>query len=221
MLPSEKFGFIGPFAWLVDQPMPVIVGVCLLITPGLPMIIAPLLESRWLPLRRALQFGAFFPGDVFLSLGVAFLLWAGRFLPAKEAWYQSPWFHLVVAVGAFVVAGLLTLMELKAPESAAYAWPVRTRKSPTKLYHNFALYGGYGYLGVTALISCAAGGLVWTSLFGITVAGPWIYFLMTDNKAPEEIRTDRLRFAHIADWKPIWANGWRVRTVEQLRAAGA
>lgn len=216
MLPSEKFGFVGPMGWLVDQHPVVIVCLCLLITPGIPVLMAPLLEARWLPLGRKYQFGAFFPGDVFLSAAVAQLLILGRLLPDEQRWYATPSFHTVVALGALTVAVSLTVMEIKAPPTAAYAWPVRTRTSPTKLYHNFALYGGYGYLAVTALIACLAGGLALPVLAAVSLAMVWIFFLMIDNKAPEEVRIARLRYAHIADWKPIWANGWRVRTIAEL-----
>lgn len=216
MLPSEKFGFIGPMAWLADQDSWVVLLVCMAITPGLPLLIAPLLEARWLPLDNRLQFKAFFPGDLYLSACVASLLALGRYLPDGQYWYSSWWLHVVVAAGALTVAVALTVMEVKAPTTAAYAWPMKARTSPTKLYHNFALYGGYGYLAVTTLIACLFGGLWWQALVAVAIAGPWLYFLSVDNKAPEKVRVARLRYAHIADWRPLWANGWHVRSWKEL-----
>ncbi len=216
MSPAEKFGFLGPFAWLANQEWWVIMLVCLVITPGMMLLLAPILESRWLPLGPSYQFRAFFPGDVFLSLAVTLLIWSGRELPAEKGWYSSSWFHALVFLATLGLAVGLTLMEIRAPVDAAYAWPERTRTSPTKLYHNFALYWLYGYMAIVAAAACLAGGLWLRLVEALLIASPWLFGLLTDNRAAEEVRLARLQYAHIADWRPIWANSWRVRGVDDL-----
>lgn len=219
MLPSEKFGYIGPFAWLANQDMWAILPICLFVAPFASyLFVAPVLEARWMPWGWGHQFKAFMPGDIFLSLGVAWLLWQGRNLPDQKAFYNAWWFHLAVFVGTFGFASWQTWRESVADPTAAFAWPAGVATSPTKLYHNFALYGLYGYVLVTALSALMFGGLWQQALLGLALASPWMYFLLIDNHVSEEVRVARLQQAHIANWRPIWANDWHVRTMEEVAA---
>jgi len=218
MLPAEKFGYVGPFAALANADGWVIVLTCLFIAPFASYLIAPVLESRWMPWDWGHQFKAFFPGDIFLSLAVGWMLWQGRNLPEQKSWYTTWWFHVLVFVLMFGFATWQTWREANADSTAAFAWPAGVAMSPTKLYHNFALYGVYGYLATTALVALVAGGRWVDALIGLLIAAPWVFFLLIDNHTSEEVRVARLEQAHIANWRPVWDNQGYVRSMEEVAA---
>lgn len=164
-------------------------------------------ESRWVSWHEDKQFKSFFPGDIFLGLMTAGLLAMALNLTDRESWYNSTGWHVVVLASALGVAGLLTYNEWKEGQ-----YPTRAIFSPTKLYHNFVLYGGYGYVIVTTLVAVSADVLrSWLDVMvfvACLVPGVyWAKFVIDDAKLDPEILRVKSGNAHVADWRPIWSQG--------------
>lgn len=201
MSTADKIGLLPGFGWIAGHGFAATLLICWLLTPGLMFLIGLVGESRVLPWKPTQQFLSFFPGDFFLGDMTAGLLVLARRLPAEKQWYNSGWFHLSVLLITLAVAIVMTWSEL-----TSGACPRRAIFSPTKLYHNILLYGGYGYVIVStllallfsaetrgvALVVCLLPGLVWVAL------------LVDDERARESLKQQRLRHAHIPDWRPIW-----------------
>lgn len=203
MTTADRIGLRGYWAWLTDLPPQLTFLYCIIITPVALMIIAPVLESRWLPLSPHKQFLSFFPGDMLLGEMAAWLLLIARDLPDEARWYNSTIWHALVQISALLIAGYLTYCEY-----IGGMYPKRAILSPTKIYHNFALYGGYGYLIFTTLIAVLFGS-EWTPLFleelaFVFIPGlAWVALLIEDNTLPGSIN-EKAQYAHVADWRPIW-----------------
>lgn len=205
---ADKIGLLPGFGWIAEHNFLVTLIICWSITPGLMFVIAPILESRWLPWTPRTQFLSFLPGDLFMGLMLALLLWFAQRLPGGNHCYNSTWFHLLLIVVTFTVAIVLTKAEYDDPDGYGH----RAVLSPTKLYHNIVLYGAYGYVIVATLVAvliwlistasrnqmgvvglCLVPGLIWMSL------------LVLEQRVSEETKQNRLESAHINDWKPIWS----------------
>lgn len=203
----DQLGLLGYANWLTGHGFLLTIFLCWLLTPGMMIVIAPLLESRWLPLGRYRQFRSFFPGDLFLGVSTAGLLVLAQTLPPVPRWYNSGVWHWSVQIAAIAVALVLTWSEYKAG-----AYPLRAILSPTKLYHNFLLYGGYGYVALTTLVAVLFGS-DWTWSFAgwlVLCLLPllwWGYLVIQDNSLSGEQARWKAASAHIEDWTPIWW-GW-------------
>jgi len=200
---AERVGLPEYWVWLTDHGFIATFAYCLIITPGALIIMAPILESRWLPLSPHKQFLSFFPGDMCLGAVAAWLLFLARDLPDEARWYNSTAWHVFVQISALLIAGYLTYGEY-----IGNLYPKRAVLSPTKLYHNFALYAGYGYMIFTTLIAVLFGS-VWTWYFTeglvfMVVPGiAWIALVFADNTLPGSLN-EKAQYAHVANWHPIW-----------------
>jgi len=178
------------------------------VTPGMMVVIGLVGESRMIPLDSARQFLSFFPGDLFLGLGVAAALMAARDLPEKGGWWTAPVVHMLVLVVAAAAAYWLTFeVELKGG-----VYPKRALLSPTKIYHNGILYVIYGYIAAMTFIADLAGlGLSevirggWLT-WAVVCIGIWLAFVVLEPIifGPEGM-AKKAGFAHVADWRPRWS----------------
>jgi len=201
---SNTIGLLPGFGFLTGHSFYVTLLICWAITPVGHLLVGLVGESRLVPLRSSEQYLSFFPGDLFLGTAVAgYLVLAGE-VRHEDRWFNSLGVHLVVLIGALVVASLLTLMELKGG-----AYPPRAIKSPTKIYHNFVLYGLYGYVAFVSLMAVFVG-MNWnagsvvaasvSTIFGLV----WVRFVFIDSTLTREESAKKAMHAHISDWKPIW-----------------
>lgn len=205
---ADKIGLLPGFGWIAGQNLVVTLIICWIISPGLMFIIAPVLESRKLPWTPQTQFLSFFPGDLFLGLMLALLLWFAQRLPSEDHLYNSTWFHLVLISLTFIVAVVITKGEYDDPNGYGH----RAVLSPTKLYHNIVLYGAYGYVVIATLVA-VLGWLITTGSWNqIGVLGLclvpgliWVSLLVLEQRVPEEIKQNRMQLAHVNDWKPCWS----------------
>lgn len=204
---ADRIGLLPGFGWIAGHPFWMTLLICWAITPGMMIVIAPVLEGRWLPLSPREQFISFFPGDLFLGSGVAALLTAARELPDERRWYSAPAIHIVAICLAAAVAYWLTFkVEL---EGGVY--PKRAITSPTKLYHNGVLYIAYGYVASVALIA-VVGGLGWREVFeggwltlAIIFLAIWALSVIFEGVVfGKDGMALKARYAHVADWRPFW-----------------
>jgi hypothetical protein len=219
---ADKIGLLPGFGWLADRGAFATVAICMAITPGTMFVLGLVGESRLLPWTADKQFLSFFPGDIFLGMAVAGMLVLAQRLPSGSYWYSSRTWHLLVLIGALVVAFLITRGEYNDPNGYGH----RAVLSPTKLYHNGVLYGLYGYVIVVVLAALVGGLLVnwsWES-FGLLVACLlpmllWASCLVleqndaflekyaaTNGQTAQDVKTRRVENAHVNDWEPIWAH---------------
>ncbi|HEX6416215.1 MAG TPA: hypothetical protein VFZ62_01705 [Candidatus Saccharimonadales bacterium] len=211
---DDRIGLPFYWAWLTDHNFVVTFLLCLVITPGLMIVIAKVLESRWLPLGPKKQFLSFFPGDILLGLTTAGLLVLAQRLPVEDRWYNAFWLHFLVQVAAIAIAFYLTFDELK-----NFAYPLEAILSPTKIYHNFLLYAGYGYLVFMTLVAVLAGS-DWSwgfaGLLGLTLlpALVWLVLVRMDSTLPPHRHSIKAQSAHVHDWRPIWRKkpAWPLKT---------
>lgn len=198
---AEKIGLFSWLGWMTDHSFLMTLATCWIITPGLMIFpITPVFESRWLPLDSGRQFTGFFPGDLFLGLGIAILLWRAQSLPSGAQFYNSFWFHMLVLVITLTIAVVMTYQEWKSG-----VWLTRAMYSPTKLYHNIVLYGLYGYVAaVTGVAVLVAAPDRWWMLVALLHGLIWAGLVMRDNSSSESVKASRVEFAHVAYWQPIW-----------------
>ena len=207
MSTADKIGLLSGFSWMAGHGILVTVLICWGLTPVGHLVVGLVGESRWVPISPNKQYLSFFPGDLLLGMTAASLLVLAQRLPDTERWYNSTIWHVIVLVGALVVASGLTFMEWKGE-----FYPHRAIMSPTKLYHNFLLYGGYGYVIVATLIAVVAGG-PWSPMYGVWLflclvpSLVWIKFLERDNSLKGSVARSIADHAHIADWQPLWSTG--------------
>jgi hypothetical protein len=214
-------GLFVVFDWLIDGPWWAIFLKCLLFTPIALVIIAPLFESRWLPLDLTYQFVTFIVGDVFLALFVATIT---SYIRESAAMPIDLWYHLVILAVCFAVAWFMTHGEMKAAKAnAEAAYTPRAVRSPTKIYHNYVLYGGYAYVMVALTTQVILQDHFWSWSTGLVFVPflVWLTILLVEGfKTPMRVAKLRARFAHIDDWKPIWENDWHVRQLIRRKDGG-
>lgn len=203
---ADTIGLLPIFNLLAGRSYLDTLLICLTISPLMMIFVGLIGESRFIKLDPWHQFLSFFPGDLFLSWGVANGLFLSQRLTIKVSWYNNTLFHIGILLGAFFVAIMITRMELRADPDKPYAFPRRALTSPTKLYHNFALYGFYGYLATSTYVACIAGGMGWNTLYAALPFGGWIILLLTEGKSTKLTREQRIKCAHVEDWSPIWKN---------------
>jgi uncharacterized integral membrane protein len=164
------------------------------ITPGLPWLIGYVFESRAMSLNPKHQFMAFFPGDLLLGLTSAGLA-AYATNVTSAGWYTSvPW-AAVVLVGAAVVGWLV-----RRGENVSKLYPSRAFHSPTKVYHDFVVYVGYGYVLVEMFVTVLFAALSWWLILVAVPAMVWGLLLAVDYKN----RFRKAPYAHTANWQPRW-----------------
>jgi hypothetical protein len=198
-------GLLPGFRWIVRRRFVWTLLACWLITPVGHCVVGLVLESRWVPLGSDLQFVSFFPGDIFLGLMAAGLLTLAGELRQEARFYNSPWFHAAILIVTMSVAAYLTWGEW---QSGFY--PDRAIISPTKLYHNIVLYGGYGYVIITALTAVVVQFRGWMLVFVFLPGIMWAERVVADNSLSPEVAAVKAAHAHVADWEPIWVS-WKIR----------
>lgn len=196
---AEKIGLLPGFGLIAGHDFWLTMVICLLITPVGHYLVGAIFETRLVPLSPTKQFLSFFPGDIFLGMMTAGLLVLAHRLPAESRWYNATWWHVVVLVSAIVVACALTWMEYKGG-----GYPPRAMWSPTKLYHNFILYGGYGYIIVTTLVAVVITVGSWWLVLALLPGLIWLGCLVGDNVTSEETKQSRVHNAHVEHWYPFW-----------------
>jgi len=208
---ADRIGLPWYAGWLTDHGLIVTLLWCLFLTPGLMILIAPVLETRWLPLSPRHQFLSFFPGDIFLGLMTAGFLVLAQELPAEHRWYNSELWHGCLQGLTLIVACVLT-----ARESRDGIYPERALVSPTKLYHNILLYAGYGYAIVATLVAVLFGSAwSWTLVlqlgFCLLPGAVWAVLVARDNTLTRFGAYQKASWAHVQDWTPFWTYRGRYR----------
>jgi hypothetical protein len=170
-----------------------------IITPTMVILVSYVLESRKVSFTSS-RFKGFIPGDYLLGGLFASSVALASELPATtDKWYQSVQWHIIVLVGA--VAGcLLARRFLDAPN-----YTKRQMNSPSKLYHDFVLYAGYGYLmfvvAVPSVFLTPWSGNASLKVVALACFGGWIACLVYDQAhSPKEAA----KTAHPNTWKAIW-----------------
>lgn len=183
----------------------------LLVTPLLPiLVIAPVCERRDLPIHpKEGQFYTFIYGDIALALTAASLTsvnQGGNYLPVHTWW--------VAAVGVVTVLAAIAMTVAEYRDAVAgkpFAYAPRAVLSPTKLYHNLVLYGGYAWLLVMLLTEAIlvvtrigdtatklSGALL--LVCGLVFAGVWAWTMFLDEQSTPVEKQRRAEKAHVADW---------------------
>lgn len=205
---ADKIGLLPGFGWIAGHNFWITLVLCLLFTPIGHCLVGLVFESRFVPLSPTKQFLSFFPGDVFLGMMTAGLLALAHQLPAEQRWYNATLWHVpvwntLVFTGAILVAVLLTRQEYRdAGKPGGYTR--RAMRSPTKIYHNYLLYGGYGYIIVTTLVAVVAAGRSWWLALALLPGLVWVGCLVADNFVSSETKQSRVDNAHIEHWRPFW-----------------
>ncbi|MBH1956423.1 hypothetical protein I8H84_02475 [Candidatus Saccharibacteria bacterium] len=206
---SEKIGLLPGFGWVVDQHwfgdswwshLLSTLLVCWLLTPVGHIVFAYITQKIVIPIDKRRQWQSFFPGDLYLGGAVALLVLASDSGSERDgAWWQSTGWHGFVIVCTMSVAIAMTLV-VDRP-----MMPLSALLSPSKLYHNFLLYGGYGYVVVTTLIAAlAGGGGLWLIAGALVLSSPWAYYVLKDSSADEEATRLKQSTAHPATYWLFW-----------------
>lgn len=208
----DPLGLFWYASWMGGHGFFVSLLLCLFLAPLAMMLIAPIFETRLLPLGKA-QFDGFFPGTLFLAIGTAILLKLANGLPSEAHWYNSFWWHFAVQAATIVGAVIMTLGDRK-------IYPKRALWSPTKIWNNL-MYAFYGYVLITVIVAQIFGAEwgfwmgVWEAVAALFIA-MWVVRLRRDARLPKDdpdLFNYKVASAHREDWKPIWS------TVREILAA--
>lgn len=218
---QQGFYLLGPFNWLLGHNFPITLLLCLLLSPVGMILVGLVGEARLVPLSPRKQFLGFMPGDIFLGIGAALLLTVAQDLPYGQ-WYNNLLVHQVLLGITMVVALVMTIVEL-----VSKFYPFWAIVSPTKLYHNFLLYGGYGYM-IVLLVFAGGSGIFMSIQFA--QFNPWnllwyllalvaLFLWMGCNKLDtvpgflgQLPRSEKAKFAHIDKWWLGWTRLFGART---------
>lgn len=201
----DPLGLFWYAGWLAGHGFFTSLMLCLLLAPIAMIVLAPMGESRLLPLGKN-QFRLFFPGSIYLAVATAMLLSLAGGLPHDAHWYNSFWWHFVLQLGALTVAVLMTYREYRDK-----VYPRRAMWSPTKIVNN-ALYAFYGYVAV-AVFTAVLFGSDWNFWFGVKQTFAWFFVYLWVrllvrhsrlSKADPEAYQCKIAAAHTADWQPVW-----------------
>jgi hypothetical protein len=208
----DPLGLFWYASWLGGHGFFVSLFLTLLLAPVAMMLIAPIFETRLLPLGKA-QFDGFFPGTIFLAIGTAILLSIASDFPPEAHWYNSFWWHFAVQAATIIGAVVMTLGDKK-------VYPKRALYSPTKIWNNL-MYAFYGYVAVTTFVTQLFGA-EWGFWMGVKEAiawlsiAMWVVRLRRDARLPKDnpsLFNHKVASAHREDWKPIWT------TIREIVAA--
>ena len=192
---ADKIGLLPGFGWVADHSFWLTVVICLFITPVGHLVVGLVGESRLIPLSSDKQFLSFFPGDLYLGVMAAGLLVAAKDLSSESHWYNQVWWHVLVLAITLLAAVVMTYLEWK---SGVY--PTRAIFSPSKIYHNFLLYGGYGYVVVVTLVALLFGTPDKWWLFCLLPGLVWMGLVVKDNSLGTTEATKKARHAHVDNW---------------------
>lgn len=205
----QGFHLLGIFDWLTGHNYVISVLLLLLLTP-VGMILAGLVgELRLVPLDPRKQFLGFIIGDVFLAFGIGIMLVLVQKLPGGQ-WYDRSWLHFLVLGITIGIAIGMTASEIRTK-----FYPLGAILSPTKLYHNFLLYGGYVYVAVLLLAACITGMAI--GVFNVLdvvafvgamlLVGLWLACVLLDGVSGfigQIPQTEKAHLAHIDKWWEAW-----------------
>ncbi len=199
------------FYSLIHGHAPLLVGLVAaaigaFVTPGMMILIALVFESRWMPLGYRKQFLSFFPGDLVLSVAFGILVAAETYV--KPGWYTDGLFGTTAILVGVVLGDWFTLYF--DPRTKDYA--PRAMKSPTKIYHNYFVYGVYGAAIATTVFADFFGGAPAWFWLSFAIGVPfWALFLFIENRIPAKgWNKIRAQHCHVGWWAPIWQTG-RIR----------
>lgn len=211
MSAADKIGLLWGFGWLAGHGFLGTLLCCWLITPIGHWLVGVVLENRWVPMGVRNQFPSFSIGDWFLGLSAALFLVRAQHLPsAGVPWYTMWYWHVLVLITTLVGAFFITR-----GEAHEGRFPARAIWSPTKIYHNFVLYGLFGYVMVVMVVANVVGDFSW-SLVGPTLPLlVWLGIVLWEQRAHRrnpQLFARRALGAHSATWQPFWA-GWRTASM--------
>lgn len=210
MSAAEKIGLLPGFGWIADQSwfgdpwwshMLSTLIVCWTLTPIGHVVWGFVAQATVIPLDSQRQWRSFFPGDLYLGTAVALLIVAAG-QSRSDGWWTVWWFHVIVLTATVLVALAITWF-VDRP-----GMPLSALLSPSKLYHNFLLYGGYGYVGVVAVTAAVAGNWFTARLVVVGLAlvalTPWVKAVIDDSSLSPAAATDKQQHAHPATYKLFW-----------------
>jgi hypothetical protein len=201
---ADKIGLLPGFGWLVGHGFFTTLAICWLLTPVAPLAIQRLIERRSISLKQEDVFVSFFPGDLFLGFAAACILSLARSLPVGSHWYGTLLWQVTVLVLVNVGGASMTYLEWYRGQ-----YSVCQIVSPTKIYHDRLLIGGFGYVVVSALAAIVCSGAIfahWYYTLGIVIGLiPWLFLFWFDQNAltPYQ-RQAKSAMAHRGHWYRNW-----------------
>lgn len=193
---AEKIGLLPGFRWVANQSwfgdswwsqLLSTLLVCWTLTPVGHVVWAFVAQATIVPLDSSRQWRSFFPGDLYLGVAIALLIFTAGQADDRAGWWTSSTFHWVVLSSVLLIAFAMTWFADR-PNM-----PLSALLSPSKLYHNFFLYGGYGYVAVVASVAAIAGaGLGWrlvVVVLAFVAVAPWVKLVLEDSTLPGEERS--------------------------------
>jgi hypothetical protein len=185
MVSSERFLTALGLAWLATPTMFILIGL--------------VFEGRLVPLWRH-QARSFIPGDFLLGVTLATGWYLYPLVVSGSIWHDTRLWALALAVG--VVLAYVWHTKIEAPNYEPHAL-----KSPTKLYHDFGLYGVFGPLlfmiAVPAVFFTPGDVVTWPiKLVALLSFLGWVGCLVYDamHLSPEDARQ-----MHPGNWRhPEW-----------------
>jgi len=203
--PANLFVGLNPMkTWLIATV------IAVLVTPGMMYLIGFFFEARLLPLGKN-QFWGFMPGDAFLGIGVGGLVGLSTLLrPQDEIWLNAWWIRVPVTAGLIIVTYVLRIGEQN-------GYPLDVLGSPTKLYHDFFLFGVYLWFIVSIALSVIGGvimgsvplGLFLLALVPVVVWAGLVFFVDAQRGYSK-----MARYAHVVNSVTLWQNGWQIKHYE-------
>ncbi len=199
---TDRIGLPSFLEWLVSGPWAATAFAWILTPVGL-YAVAYVFESRLVGRDFHPWYGAFrgfMPGDLFLGASFGQFVWQLGQSNTKPGWWGEWWWHLIVVVGAVVVA-LLVREKMDRPN-----YHDRAMNSPSKLYHDFVIYMGFGYVFfTTAIAATLSTGWDFSLLRPFGFLGAWAYCVLGLDGRQTKYELRRMaRNSHPADWEPIW-----------------
>lgn len=200
MTVAEKIGFLPGFD---HMPVEAFLGGVLFFvfaTVGMMVLIGFVFESRLIPLTPSRQYLGFFPGDIFLSMGISAGIQTCTYLPEGNFWYNSRVFHICALVGTLAFALFMGKSEIRPG-----AHTLREMLSPVGLYHTGILYGLLGYVILTTAIAAIVGSdwssadVRWWAFIAIIFLLAYLACIVSDGRRKFDPST-----TYVEDPAPIW-----------------
>lgn len=189
--------------YLSSNYSPIIMVLCYWIFwPGLMFIMAPIFESHKVYLGKG-QSRMFFPGDFMLGIGVVLLIGICAHNKIECEFIYGPWYWVITGCIHLVIAFIIRGIDTK-------RYPKRSRRSPTKIAHDFCGF----FVSFWLLAAIGIPQLIWaifTKCFSncmtewlvfLAVALFFIAMIIWDVSHPASSKD--LLLMHPDDWKPIW-----------------
>ncbi len=207
---TEKIGLLPGFGWATNQSwfgdswwshLVCTVIVLWALTPIGHVVWGFISQATVIPLSSDRQWKSFFPGDLYLGVAVALVIVAaGR--GEKSGRWQDDTFHWIALTFTLVIAVVITWF-VDGP-----SMPRTALLSPSKLYHNFLLYGGYGYVAFVGFVAAIGGNWgSWNLLIvglAFVVIAPWLKLVADDSSMSPRASLLKQRHAHPASYKLFW-----------------